>query len=180
MPQHASALDARLAQIALSVKQSGLDAALATARSHGFLVAQGKLRVVVRARAGHVAGARAAVRLAHGNVVITSGLLIEALVPPKSLRQLAASNHVARVLPVPSGAAVTTTGLRVAPAQAPAASETCASGVVELGFDASVPDAPAGAAASGGDGQATITFTQPASDGGDAILYYTVTASPVA
>ena len=136
-PQLASALDSRLAQIARSVKQSGPDAALATARSHGFLVAQGKLRVVVRARAGHVAGARAAVRLAHGNVVITSGLLIEALVPPKSLRQLAASSHVAHVLPVPSGALVTTTGLRVAPAQA--ASETSASGLVALGFGASFP-----------------------------------------
>ena len=177
-PQLASALDSRLAQIALSVKQSGPDAALATARSNGFRVAQGKLRVVVRARAGHVAGARAAVGLAHGNVVTTSGLLLEALVPPKSLRQLAASSHVAHVLPVPSGTPVTTTGLRVAPAQAPAASETSASGVVELGFDASVPDAPTDAAASGGDGQATITFTEPASDGGDAILYYTVTASP--
>jgi hypothetical protein len=174
--QFASALDSRLAQIALSVKQSGPDAALATARSHGFLVAQGKLRVVVRARAGQVAGARAAVRLANGNVVITSGVLIEALVPPKSLRQLAASSHVAHVLPVPSGAPVTTTGLRVAPAPAP--SETNASGLLELGFDASVPDVPTDVAASGGDSQATIIFTPPVSDGGDAILYYTATASP--
>jgi hypothetical protein len=175
-PQLASALDSRLAQIALSVKQSGPDAALATARAHGLLVAQGKLRVVVRARVGQVAGARAAVRLAHGNIVITSGLLIEALVPPTSLRQLAASSHVTHVQPVPSGPVVTTTGLRIAPA--PAVSETSASGSVELGFDASVPDAPTGASAQGGDSQATITFTPPDSDGGDEILYYTVTSSP--
>ena len=77
---------------------------------------------------------------------------------------------------MPSGAPVTTTGLRGAPA--PAASETNASGLLELGFDASVPDAPDRRGREGGDGQATISFTPPASDGGDPILYYTATASP--
>jgi hypothetical protein len=41
-----------------------------------------------------------------------------------------------------------------------------------------VPDAPTVGSASGGNGQATVSFTAPASNGGSAITGYTVTASP--
>ncbi len=40
------------------------------------------------------------------------------------------------------------------------------------------PGAPTGVSAVGGNAQATVTFTAPASDGGSAITSYTVTASP--
>ncbi|TMV47660.1 hypothetical protein FE783_21675 [Paenibacillus mesophilus] len=43
---------------------------------------------------------------------------------------------------------------------------------------ATVPSAPTGVTAVAGNGQATISFTAPASDGGSAITSYTVTASP--
>lgn len=43
---------------------------------------------------------------------------------------------------------------------------------------ATVPGAPTGVSASAGDGQATVTFSAPASNGGAAISSYTVTASP--
>ena len=42
----------------------------------------------------------------------------------------------------------------------------------------SPPDPPTGVAATAGDGQATITWSAPASDGGSPITSYTVTASP--
>ena len=178
-PNLGAALDSRLAQIALSVRTSGSGAALATARSQGFLVAQGKVRVVVHARAGHVAGARAAVRLAHGKVVITSGKLIEALVPPKSLQRLAASRFVVRVLPVKSAARRDHDGPadRCGPGVEPHRDQrgrrpsSCRSAPP-------CPTAPTDPFAEAGDGQATISFTPPASDGGDAILYYTATAYP--
>ena len=41
-----------------------------------------------------------------------------------------------------------------------------------------MPDEPTDVAAEAGDGQARITFTLPASDGGDEIHYYTATAYP--
>jgi hypothetical protein len=40
------------------------------------------------------------------------------------------------------------------------------------------PGAPTGAAATAGNGQATVTFTAPASDGGNPITRYTATAAP--
>jgi uncharacterized protein (TIGR03437 family) len=43
---------------------------------------------------------------------------------------------------------------------------------------ANVPGAPQNVAAGAGDGQASISFLPPASDGGTAILFYTVTSSP--
>ena len=43
---------------------------------------------------------------------------------------------------------------------------------------ATVPGAPTGATAVGGNAQATVSWTAPASDGGSAIDSYTVTASP--
>src|SRR4051812_48903229 len=67
-----SALDTGLAQVASSARTSGAGGALARARAQGFLVTQGKLRVVVHTRPGQVAGARAAVRHARGSVVVTS------------------------------------------------------------------------------------------------------------
>ena len=44
--------------------------------------------------------------------------------------------------------------------------------------EAQVPGAPTGVSAVAGDGQATVAFTAPAADGGAAIGWYTVTASP--
>ena len=41
-----------------------------------------------------------------------------------------------------------------------------------------VPDAPTIGTATAGNGQATVSFTAPASDGGAAVISYTVTASP--
>ncbi len=41
-----------------------------------------------------------------------------------------------------------------------------------------IPDAPTGVTATAGDGQATVNFTRPASDGGSVISIYTATASP--
>jgi hypothetical protein len=43
---------------------------------------------------------------------------------------------------------------------------------------ASLPDAPTGASATAGEGEASVSFTAPASDGGSAITSYTVTSSP--
>jgi hypothetical protein len=43
-----------------------------------------------------------------------------------------------------------------------------------------VPSAPTIGAATAGNGQATVGFTAPASDGGSAITGYTVTSSPAA
>ncbi|WPC43962.1 beta strand repeat-containing protein [Clostridium sp. JS66] len=43
---------------------------------------------------------------------------------------------------------------------------------------ATVPGAPTGVSATAGDGQATVSFTAPASDGGSAITGYTVTSNP--
>ncbi|AKN34112.1 fibronectin [Clostridium carboxidivorans P7] len=43
---------------------------------------------------------------------------------------------------------------------------------------ATVPGAPTGVSATAGDGQATVSFTAPASDGGSGITGYTVTSAP--
>ena len=45
-------------------------------------------------------------------------------------------------------------------------------------YPATVPDAPVIGTATAGNGQATVTFTAPANDGGAVITGYTVTASP--
>src|SRR4051794_22428029 len=134
-----STLDTRLAVVAPSLRTSGDDAALAQARSQGFLVTQGKLRVIVHARPGQAAAARAAVRLAHGSVVITSGQLVEALLPPKALGQLAANRHVARVAPVPTTSTPNTmTGLQIARARIPSLSETEGASLATFAAESSV------------------------------------------
>ena len=46
------------------------------------------------------------------------------------------------------------------------------------GSSATAPDAPTGVSAVAGDAQATVSWTAPANDGGDAITGYTVTSSP--
>jgi hypothetical protein len=177
--QLSTALDSRLAQVALAVRKSGLGAALDKARAEGLLVTQGKVRVIVHARTGRLVGARTAIRLAHGNLVTTSGRLIEALVPAKTLRQLASNPFVASVVPVSSAPWMTPTpGLPIAGAEAPAISVTLGMVPAELASATSVPGAPTDVIAEAGDGQAVVSFTAPASDGGDAVLYYTATAYP--
>src|SRR5439155_576653 len=54
-------------------------------------------------------------------------------------------------------------------------SESSASNAVT---PATVPGAPTGASAEGGNAQATVSFTAPANNGGAAITGYTVTSSP--
>jgi hypothetical protein len=177
-------LDSRLAQVAQSGRVNGAAAALDAARTHGFLVAQGKVRVVVRARAGQVAGARAAVRLAQGKIVFATGRLIEALVAPAALPRLAASRHVARVHPVRAPAERTSTGLTNGAARLLYETGGADSGSGDPTPETSdfedvvEPGAPTSPVAQAGDGQATIFFTPPDSDGGDPILYYTATAYP--
>jgi hypothetical protein len=179
-PDLGAAIDARLSEIELSVRKGGSAAALATARSQGLLVTQGKVRVVVYARSGHVAGARKAVRLAHGNVVATSGKLIEAVLPPKALQKLAADKHVARLRPVASAATLSTvTGLSTAVVPSSVANMD---GFAPEGFgldeEATMPEPPTALSVDAGDAHVTVSFTPPLSDGGDGIVYYTATASP--
>ena len=52
------------------------------------------------------------------------------------------------------------------------------SGVITPVAGATVPAAPASVTAAGGNGQATVSWTAPASNGGSAITSYTVTSSP--
>jgi hypothetical protein len=176
-------LDAPLAQVVQAGRSGGAGAALDTARTHGLLVTRGKVRVVVHARAGHVAGARAAVRLVEGKVVIATGRLIEVLIAPAALPRLAASRHVVRVQRVRAPAERTATGLTngVAHLLHDAGGEP-ADGDPGAGTndfeDVVEPGAPTDLNAQAGDGQATIFFTPPSSDGGDPILYYTATAYP--
>ncbi len=54
----------------------------------------------------------------------------------------------------------------------------CAQGNVCGGNGATVPGAPGGVTAVAGNGQASVSWSAPSSDGGSAILAYTVTASP--
>ncbi|MCZ7526403.1 MAG: S8 family serine peptidase [Acidimicrobiia bacterium] len=49
---------------------------------------------------------------------------------------------------------------------------------VKAALDAAVPGPPTGVSASAGDGQATVSWTAPSSDGGTPITRYAVTASP--
>jgi RHS repeat-associated protein len=51
-------------------------------------------------------------------------------------------------------------------------------GVFKAAGGATVPGAPTGVSATGGMGQATVSWTAPASNGGSAITYYKVTSSP--
>ena len=53
-----------------------------------------------------------------------------------------------------------------------------ASGASSAVTPGTVPGAPTGVSAAGGNGQATVTFTAPDSTGGAAITGYTVTSSP--
>lgn len=56
-------------------------------------------------------------------------------------------------------------------------SETIGAGAIE-DEEVTVPDAPTIGTATAGNGQATVTFTAPADDGGSVITGYTVTSSP--
>jgi hypothetical protein len=181
-PAIGSTLDSRLAQIAIAVRKGGSGAALASARSQGLLVTQGKVHVVVDARPGHAAAVRKAVKLAHGDVVVARGTRIQALLPPRAVQKLAVSRFVARLQPVVSGVALSTVnGLR-AGAGASSLAEMGGAAMATFGpeseAEATVPDAPADAVAVAGDGQVTVSFTPSASDGGSAIVYYTATAYP--
>jgi hypothetical protein len=53
-----------------------------------------------------------------------------------------------------------------------------ATATITIVSPATRPGAPSAVTATPGDGQATVTFTAPASDGGDSVNYYRVTASP--
>jgi hypothetical protein len=110
--------------------------------------------------------------------------VIEALVAPAVLSRLAANRHVARVHPVKAPAERTATGLTNSVAHlfydaggADPAGEDPGAGTNDF-EDVVEPGAPTDLNAQAGDGQATIFFTPPESDGGDPILYYTATAYP--
>jgi hypothetical protein len=189
-PNLGTALDSRLARIALSANRSGSGAALATARSQGVPVTRGKVRVTVYVRPGHVAGARHAVRLVHGNVLVTRGKLIDALLPARSLQTLAASRHVVRLQPARMAAGLSTVAtLRPGVVRSHLAdmsgfayigSGSGSGSGFDFGFspDTAVPDPPTDVFVEPGDGQVVVSFTPPASNGGTEIVYYTATASP--
>jgi hypothetical protein len=56
--------------------------------------------------------------------------------------------------------------------------QSAASNAVTPGSPATPPGSPTNATATAGNGQATVSFTAPASNGGDAITGYTVTSNP--
>jgi hypothetical protein len=90
-------LDSQLVEVARAERSGGRGAGLSSARAQSVGVAQGRVRVVVEADAGRDEASRAAVVAAGGVVIAESGDLVEALVPPGSLRSLAASDGVAFV-----------------------------------------------------------------------------------
>ena len=94
-----SSLDSRLVKVADSRQSHGAAAALASARSQSLTVSDGKVRVIVQARAGRLAAARSAVLAAGGQIEEQADGLLQANVAPASLRQLAASGAVANVAP---------------------------------------------------------------------------------
>ncbi len=92
-------LESQLAQVALSARTHGAAAALETARSQKIDTDQGQVRVIVDPKADRVAASESAVNAAGGSVVAQANGLIEALVPPGALQQLAANGAVAQVRP---------------------------------------------------------------------------------
>jgi subtilisin family serine protease len=86
-------LDPRLARLARS------PAALRTARALALTAVGKRVRVVVEARAEGVDAARRSVEAAGGRIEAVQGGLVQALVPPGGLEELAASVSVARVRP---------------------------------------------------------------------------------
>ena len=89
-------LDSQLAQVALTARASGTAAALATARAESFAVTANRVRVIV-ASAGNLAATRDAVEEAGGRIEATADGLVQALVPPGSLPQLAGAADVTDV-----------------------------------------------------------------------------------
>src|SRR5579862_4374992 len=92
-------LESQLAQVARAERSGGAAAAATQARAEGLSVAAGRVRVIVAARAGDVAGAESAVASAGGSVEAEADGLVQALVAPGSLVQVAASGAVAAVRP---------------------------------------------------------------------------------
>jgi hypothetical protein len=92
-------LDSQLVQVADSARSHGSAAALASARAQSLDVSHGMVRVIVAARQGRVAPARAAIDALGGQVEEQADGLVQALVAPGALRQLASSSAVESVAP---------------------------------------------------------------------------------
>ena len=93
-----SPLGANLAAIAADGRAQGTAPALAAAREQGERTQDGKVLVVVQA-AGSTSATATAVRQAGGTVEGQAGALVEALVPPATLDDLADDGAVAAVRP---------------------------------------------------------------------------------
>ncbi len=92
-------LDSQLGRVAQTAAQQGVGAALAHAAAAGLSTQTSKVRVVVVAKPGATNAALAALSAAGGSKLAAAGPLTSALVPPSSLRALAASPAVVEVRP---------------------------------------------------------------------------------
>ncbi|MFN8525020.1 MAG: S8 family serine peptidase [Chloroflexota bacterium] len=115
-----SRMDSAVATIAATAAGEGSRAALRTAAEHRSATADGRVRVVVEAATGQMAGAEQAVLAVGGHVEATYHDLVQAAVDASTLAALAADNRIAYVrLPhIPTIEAVTSQG--VASSTAPA------------------------------------------------------------
>ncbi len=92
-------LDSQLVQVADSARSHGSAAALATAKAQSIDVSHGRVRVIVQARPGQVVSAESAIEALGGEVEERADGLVQALVAPGALQQLASSGAVESVAP---------------------------------------------------------------------------------
>ena len=132
-------IDSQLLEIDSTSSRSGLHAALKVADGYGLTTSGGEVRVVVTA-IGHASAVRDAVEALGGRVEAEYAELVQALVPARSLRELAASPSVRYVRPPARSVAASVTDEGVAESNALAwhgAGFTGAGvkiGVIDIGF----------------------------------------------